>query len=145
MEESRNEETLEEQTKEEVRDEAVDKEEAGASEGLAPQEEEKPLDKMTAPELREIARNIPGVTGATAMKKEELLAIIKEYRGIVDEDPLKVKKEKIGAGIRDLKAKIIELRAEKVKARETRDKVKVDILRRRINRLKKQTRKIVRS
>ena len=52
-------------------------------------EEEKPLDKMTAPELREIAREIPGVDGVHAMKKQELLAVIKEARGIKDEEPAK--------------------------------------------------------
>ena len=54
--------------------------------------EEKPLDKMTAPELKEIALNIPGATGVTAMKKDQLLALIKEHRGIEDEEPLKKKK-----------------------------------------------------
>ena len=39
------------------------------------QEQEKPLDKMTAKELREIAIEIPGVTGVHAMKKEQLLEI----------------------------------------------------------------------
>jgi hypothetical protein len=35
---------------------------------------------MTAPELKEIAATIPGATGVTAMKKEELLALIKKHR-----------------------------------------------------------------
>ena len=76
-EETKEEEVKEEEIKEEVKTEA--KEESPATETIP---EEKPLDKMTAPELREIAREIPGVTGATAMKKAELLSIIKKHRGI---------------------------------------------------------------
>ena len=34
-----------------------------------PDQLEKPLEKMTAPELREIAMKLPGVTGVHAMKK----------------------------------------------------------------------------
>jgi len=108
-------------------------------------EEEKPLDKMTATELREIAREIPGVEGAHAMKKEQLLEVIKKARGIKEEAPVE-KKEKKGAEteaiIRDLKQKIILLKQEKEAARATKDKKKLDVLRRRINRLKKRTRKV---
>jgi len=35
---------------------------------------EKPLEKMTAPELKEVAKQIPGLTGVHAMKKADLLA-----------------------------------------------------------------------
>ena len=41
-----------------------------------PDQPEKPLEKMTAPELREIAIKLPGVAGVHAMKKGELLALI---------------------------------------------------------------------
>lgn len=100
-------------------------------------EEEKPLEKMTAPELKEVAGNIPGVTGVTAMKKAELIALIKEYRGIVDEEPKKVEKSKIGK----LKQKIVDLKAAKAAAQDAKNKKETDTLRRRINRLKKMTRK----
>ena len=106
---------------------------------------EKPLDKMTVIELREIAVEIPGVTGASAMKKEQLLEIIKEARGIKDEEPVKAGKKKalkIGVTTKALKKKIFQLKDEKEAAREARDRKKVAILRRRINRLKKQTRKV---
>jgi ABC-type uncharacterized transport system ATPase subunit len=44
---------------------------------------EKPLDKMTVVELREVAKEeIPGITGVTGMKKDQLLEAIKEARGI---------------------------------------------------------------
>ena len=106
---------------------------------------EKPLDKMTAKELREVAAEIPGVEGAHAMKKEQLLEVIKKARGIKEEAPAE-KKEKKGAEteaiIRELKQKIILLKQEKEAARETSDRKKLDVLRRRINRLKKKTRKV---
>ena len=107
--------------------------------------EEKPLDKMTAKELREIAAQIPDVEGAHAMKKEQLLEVIKKARGIKEEAPAE-KREKRGAEteaiIKELKQKIILLKQEKEAAREARDRKKLDVLRRRINRLKKRTRKV---
>ncbi len=105
---------------------------------------EKPLDKMTAPELREIAKEIPGAAGIHAMKKAELLVIIKEARGLEDKKPEKKrqkKEDKPTAGVKDLKEKILQHRKEKEAAREGRDRHKVDVLRRRIKRLKRQTRK----
>jgi len=108
---------------------------------------EKPLDKMTAPELREIAMQIPGVEGAHAMKKEDLLKIIKEARGIVEEKP-DPKTKKVSSGkvisVKELKEKIGLLKTEKAAARQEKEGKKVNVLRRRINRLKKQTRKVVR-
>ena len=109
------------------------------------QTQEKPLDKMTVTELREIATKIPGVVGTTGMKKEEVLAIIKKDRGIEDEASPKKgkeKKKKPTATVKELKTKIVVLKEQKQIAREKRDRKKVDILRRRINRVKKQTRKV---
>jgi hypothetical protein len=106
---------------------------------------EKPLDKMTAKELREIAAKIPGVEGVHAMKKEQLLEVIKKARGIKEEAPAE-KREKRGVEkdprIKELKQKIILLQQEKEAARAARDRKKLDVLRRRINRLKKRTRKV---
>jgi hypothetical protein len=135
----RNQETTEKEALEEqVRDEAGEAVQAEAH------EEDKPLDKMTVKDLREIAKVIPGVTGATAMKKDELISLIKEYRGIKDEEPVKKKKiKKTGLSIKDLKKKVSLLRKAKKAAQEGKDKGKVNILRMRINRLKKQTRKVV--
>jgi protein-arginine kinase activator protein McsA len=119
-----------------------------AQESAAPAEEkseakskgeakEKPLEKMTVKELREIAKDIPGVTGVHAMKKEELINGIKEARGIKDE-PLK----KAVGSMRELKLKIKALKAERQAALESKDKKKATIFRRRISRLKKKTRKM---
>ena len=129
------EETKNEETQaEEIKDEAVTETDSAAAEVSA---EEKPLEKMTAPELKEVAGKIPGATGVTAMKKEQLIALIKEYRGIVDDESKKVEATKIGA----LKKKIVDLKAAKAAAQEEKNKKEVDILRRRINRFKKMTRK----
>ena len=106
---------------------------------------EKPLEKMTAPELKEVGMEIPGLTGVNAMNKEELLPIIKEYYGIKEEVPAKEKKKKADkqkVSAKELKTKIIQLREKKEEARATKDRQNVEILRRRINRLKKQTRKV---
>ena len=107
--------------------------------------EEKPLNRMTAIELREIAKEIPGVEGVHAMKKEQLLDIIKEARGIKDEVPKKKRAGRGGApalSAAQLKEKIVQLKKEKGEALSAKARKKMTILRRRINRLKKRTRKV---
>ncbi|MGC9325087.1 MAG: transcription termination factor Rho [Desulfomonilia bacterium] len=110
--------------------------------------EEKPLDKMTVKELKEVAKEIPHdhtEIAVSDMKKDQLLAFIKQARGIVDEEPVKKKKKatvKIALTKQDLKAKIKELKKEKKAARDKDDRQRAYLLRRRINRLKKKTRKI---
>ena len=47
----------------------------------------KPLDKMTVKELREVALDLPEITGVHGMNKAELLAEIKEAKGITHEHP----------------------------------------------------------
>jgi len=137
------EEVKDEGTEEEAKETETGAEESPEEEKAEPTVDEKPLDKMTAPELREVAKQIPGITGASAMKKAELLSIIKEFRGIKDEDPAKKKKKTvvIAQSPRELKIKIARLREEQKKAREAKDKKQLDMLRRRINRMKKLTRK----
>ncbi|MDY6987649.1 MAG: transcription termination factor Rho [Thermodesulfobacteriota bacterium] len=101
------------------------------------EKKEKPLDRMTAKELREVALEIPEMTGVHGMNKAELLAGIKEARGIVDEK----KGKKSDVSIREIKKKIQDLKAAKVQALESHDKAQADMLRRRIGRLKKKTRR----
>ena len=97
---------------------------------------EKPLDKMTAKELRELAKEIPGVTGAHGMNKPELISSIKKAKGIA-EAPLK----KSDSSVRELKVKIKTLKAKRVTAIES-DNTKMSLIyRRRIAKLKKKTRK----
>ena len=99
---------------------------------------EKPLDKMTATELRKYALELGEITGVHGMNKEELLAAIKQVKGIADEG----KKATKQVNMRDLKQKIKELRSLKAEAYEAGESSKkINILRRRMNRLKKRTRK----
>jgi hypothetical protein len=110
-------------------------------------QDQKPLDKMTVKELREVAADIEEITGASGMKKADLLAAIKKVKGIEDEAPPKKKtvKTKGAAGpktISEIKARIAELREEREALRQAGDRVKVKIIRRRINRLKKKTRRV---
>ena len=100
------------------------------------EKKEKPLEKMTAKELRDVALTIPEISGVHGMNKEEVLSAIKKARGI-KEDPGK----KGDRSMRELKKHISALREKKLEAREKKDKKAVDQLRRRISRLKKKTRK----
>jgi len=100
------------------------------------EKKEKPLDRMTAKELREMALQIQGIVGVHAMNKTELIAAIKEAKGIVDE-----KKRQTTTGVRAIKQKIRELRGQKETLKEAGEKRKMITLRRRISRLKKKTRR----
>ncbi len=80
-----------------------------------------------------------------AMKKDQLIEVIKQARGIKEEEPVKKKKTKPPGkeiSVKELKQKVVHLKQEKEAARAARDRGKVDILRRRINRLKKRSRKV---
>ena len=99
------------------------------------EKKEKPLDRMTAKELRETALKIPEITGVHGMNKPELLAAIKEARGIVDEVT-----RKSDVSVREIKKKIRDLKTAKAQLKEDGDKAQAKIMRRRISRLKKKTR-----
>jgi len=102
----------------------------------SPDAKEKPLEKMTVKELREMAKEIPGITGVHGMKKDELIVEIKKAKGIADE-PVK----KADASIAELKQKIKALKVQRQEALEAKDKKKATIFKRRISRLKKMTRR----
>ncbi len=97
---------------------------------------EKPLEKMTATELRDVAKEIPDITGAHGMNKPELISAIKKARGI-EED----KTKKNDTSIREIKSAIKALKAKRAEALEAKDKKTATILKRRISRLKRKTRK----
>ena len=97
---------------------------------------EKPLEKMTAKELREVGKQIPEITGVFGMNKAELISAIKQARGIPEETG-----KKADAQVREIKKKIKKLKAEQEAAIEAKDKKMADIYRRRIIRLKKKTRR----
>ena len=58
----------------------------------------KPLDKMTVKELKDVALEIPEITGVHGMNKADLLSAIKQAKGIPEENT----KKKSGS-IRELK------------------------------------------
>lgn len=97
---------------------------------------EKPLDKMTTKELKEIAKEISEITGMHGMNKQELLTAIKKSRGIEEKQ-----RKKAGASIKALKQKINILKGSRAKALESQDKKTATVCRRRIARLKKKTRR----
>jgi hypothetical protein len=103
---------------------------------------DKPLDKMTVTELREIAKEIPDITGAHGMKKPELLAAIKVAKGIVDEPRKKTgpPKPKVSVPKAALKAMIRDLKTKRRQALEEKDKQMAGRYRRKISKLKKKTR-----
>ena len=106
------------------------------------EKKEKDLDRMTVKELKEVAAESTDLVGIHAMKKAELLTAIKEAKGIKEEKAPKEKIEKEAVTVKELKEKIIALKVERKEARKARDKRMVHILRRKINRLKKETRRI---
>ncbi len=138
---------------------------------------EKPLEKMTVKALREIAKEIPEITGVHGMKKEELLVAINEVRGVkeeavkeeavkeeaVEEETIKeeaVKEEaakpetvkadkstkakpvkKAVSATGAIKKQIRALKAQRQAALEAQDRKMATVYKRRISRLKKQSRK----
>jgi hypothetical protein len=111
--------------------------------------EEKSVEKMTIKELREIALEIPHEHTEVAvrdMNKEQLIIFIKQARGVRDEESAgsekkkknKVKKVKVVLTKQDVKARIRKLKEEKAAVN---DRKNASILRRRISRLKKLSRR----
>ncbi len=105
---------------------------------------EKPLEKFTVKELREIAAEIPHETAIHDMKKDELVAFIKEARGIKDETPVKKKKHvvKIKMTKAELKARIRELKVLRSEAMASSENKKAVALRHQISQLKKKSRHV---
>ncbi|KQC05911.1 MAG: hypothetical protein APR62_09015 [Smithella sp. SDB] len=106
--------------------------------------DEKHLEKLTIKELREIAEGIPHERAIHDMKKEELVAFIKEARGIKDEAPVKKKKHigKIKMTKSELKAKIRELKILRWQALESKENDKASQFRHKISQLKKKSRRL---
>jgi hypothetical protein len=101
------------------------------------EKKEKPLDRMTATELRKYALDMGEISGVHGMNKEELLSAIKKVKGIKDEG-----KQTEKVSMRELKEKAAALRAQKLAAIAAGEpRAKIDILRKKANRLKKRTRR----
>ena len=97
---------------------------------------EKPLEKMTVKDLREMAKEIPEITGVHEMKKDEIIHAIKEAKSIEDKP-----EKKKSYSVQEIKKKIRELKTERKVALEAKDKKMATIYKRRISRLKKRTRR----
>jgi hypothetical protein len=93
---------------------------------------------MTVKDLREIAKEIPEISGVHGMKKDELIEALRAVKGIEAESP-KVKAGSVGG----LKSQIRELKVKRQQAIEAKDKKMATVYRRRISRLKKKTRHAV--
>jgi len=111
------------------------------------EKKEKPLEKMTAKELREMALGLPGIHGVHAMKKEELMIAIRKAKGITEpglkkEKKIAAKKEKVILTPSQLKQKVKELRAKRDEILQQRNWKIAKILRKQISRLKKRTRRV---
>ena len=104
--------------------------------GKKKEQREKPLEKMTVTDLREMAKEMPEITGVHGMNKSELILAIKAVKGIKDEET-----PKKSASTRELKIKIKALKVERQAALKADDVKMATIYRRRISRLKKKTRR----
>ena len=109
--------------------------------------EEKDLTKMTVTKLKEEAKKYTSIHGVSAMKKEELIRAIADARG----EPIEIKKKKPKkkkkkvVSIADVKKQIKALREKKEEARKAKDGKTVDRLRKKIKKLKRDTRKFANS
>ncbi len=97
---------------------------------------EKPLEKMTAKELRELGKEIPEITGVYGMNKAELISAIKKARGIKEDSG-----KKADSSVREIKKRIKALKADREAAIDNDDMKMANIIKRRISRLKKKTRR----
>ena len=105
--------------------------------GKKKEAKEKPLDRMTAKELRDMAKEIPEITGVYGMNKEELVSAVKQARGIVEEGG-----RSGSSSVRELKVKIREFKAKREAALQAEDPKMADVWRKRIIRLKKRSRRL---
>lgn len=125
---------------------------------------DKPLDKMTVKELREIAKEISDLTGVHAMKKEDLLVAIRAAQETDETSPSAdeekqdtpstpkasgagtkkkgaAKKEKAVLTVKEVKSLIKSLKFKRQQALSDNNGKMAKIYRRRISRLKKKSRK----
>jgi len=100
------------------------------------QKKEKPLEDWTIKELREEALKVPNVQGIHGMNKQEIIDFLRVEKGI----PAPESKKK-SEGVRVFKKKVAELRLKRDQERvEETTKKRLEILRRKISKMKKKTR-----
>lgn len=99
---------------------------------------EKKLEKMTIKELRDIALQIPEISGVHGMNKEELISALKKVYGIKEEP------KKLGASMREIKAKVKKFKALAEEAKQNKDWSKYERYRKLASAFKKRTRRLAR-
>jgi hypothetical protein len=97
----------------------------------------KPLDKMTVKELREVALELPEITGVHGMNKTDLLAAVKKAKGIEDTFV-----KKTSATVSEVKKQIKSFKEKRASALKKKNAKMASIYRRRISRLKKKSRRV---
>ncbi len=109
---------------------------------MSTEKSEKPLDKMTVKELREVAKEIPEIIGAHGMNKADLLDAIMKAQGIEakPKEKPKAKAKKTDRDVKSLKKAIKVFRKKQAQAAKADDKKMAAIYKRKISRLKKKTR-----
>jgi hypothetical protein len=100
------------------------------------EDKEKPLEKMTVKELKEVALQTPEVIGVHGMNKQELITEIKKVRGI----EIRIKR-RADSSVKEVKKRIRTLKEKRVAALDATDSKMAKIYRRRIARLKRKTRR----
>jgi hypothetical protein len=100
------------------------------------EDKEKPLEKMTVKELKEVALQIPEVIGVHGMNKQDLITEIKKARGI----EIRIKR-RADSSVKEVKKRIRTLKEKRVAALDATDSKMAKIYRRRIARLKRKTRR----
>ncbi len=103
-------------------------------------EKEMHLEKLTVKELKEMALEMGGITGVTAMKKEELIAAIREAKGL----PAKEARVTPVDTVLEVKKRLREVRQQREDLREAGQRAAAVRLNRKIGRLKKKTRRLAR-
>ncbi len=108
---------------------------AGTKKKERKEKKEKPLDKWTIKEIREECLKIGGIHGVHGMNKEELLGHLREAKGV----SAPVTKKTVN--VREIKAKVLEMRDQKKQqAQAGATRKQINVMRKKIARLKKQTR-----
>lgn len=98
------------------------------------EKKERPLEGWTIKELRAEALKVPDVQGVHGMNKEEVLSVIRKHRGIAEAP------KKKGESVREMKAKVIQMRQARDQEREGgAPRSRLTVLRKKIRRLKKLT------
>jgi hypothetical protein len=100
----------------------------------------KTLEKMTVVKLREEAMKFDDIAGVHGMHKDELVSVLKEKFGIVED---KTASELLIEQKHAIKKKIQQLKVEKDQAIEAKDEKKTALVRRRLRRQRRLLKKVL--